>query len=129
MSPCISQNHQTNLYLKMELIKILEIDEVEQKFTTQFDLHLYWNDFRIQYQNLKKEIDINLLTREEKNSIWMPTLVFRNVLLNYYTDILFEFNLKFWNTASIGIPVGSLYYMVYGSQTSNWSNQEKSRME
>ena len=94
----------------MELIKILEIDEVEQKFTTQFDLHLYWNDFRIQYQNLKKEIDINLLTREEKNSIWMPTLVFRNVLLNYYRDVLFEFNLKFWNTASIGIPVRSLLY-------------------
>ena len=31
-------------------------------------------------------------------------------------DVLFEFHLKFWNTASIGIPVRSL-----GRQTSNWS--------
>ena len=34
-------------------------------------------------------------------------------------DVLFEFHLKFWNTASIGIPVRSL---LKGRQTSNWSN-------
>ena len=109
----------------MELIKILEIDEVEQKFTTQFDLHLYWNDFRIQYQNLKKEIDINLLTREEKNSIWMPTLVFRNVLLNYYIIIeMFYLNSSF----KFGIPPVlvfqlEVYYKVDGLLTStNWKS-------
>ena len=28
-----------------------------------------------------------------------------------YRDVLFEFHLKFWNTASIGIPVWSLLYI------------------
>ena len=34
-------------------------------------------------------------------------------------DVLFEFHLKFWNTASVGIPVRSL---LLDRQTSNWSN-------
>ena len=34
-------------------------------------------------------------------------------------DILFKFHLKFWNTASIVIPVRSLL------QTSNWSKKEQ----
>ena len=36
-----------------------------------------------------------------------------------YRDVLFEFHLKFWNSASNGIPVRSLRY---GRQTSNWSS-------
>ena len=34
-------------------------------------------------------------------------------------DVLFEFHLKFWNKASIGIPASSL---LKGRQTSIWSN-------
>ena len=34
-------------------------------------------------------------------------LVFNSTI---YRDVLIEFHLKFWNTASIGIPVKSLVY-------------------
>ena len=35
-----------------------------------------------------------------------------------FRGVLFEFHPKFWNTASIGIPVRSL---LFGRQTSKWS--------
>ena len=40
-----------------------------------------------------------------------------SVILRINRDVLFEFHLKFWNTASIGIPVRSL---LKGRQTSKW---------
>ena len=41
-----------------------------------------------------------------------------NRLGKKYRGVLFEFHLKFWNTASIGIPAISL---LKGRQTSNWN--------
>ena len=46
----------------------------------------------------------------------VATFVIRNILTSLpqlatkksYRDVLFEFHLKFWKTASIGIPVKSL---------------------
>ena len=40
-------------------------------------------------------------------------------------DVLFEFHLKFWDTASIAITIRSL---LWGRQTSNWSNCSTKRI-
>ena len=42
-----------------------------------------------------------------------------NIDIYIYRDVLFEFHLNFFNTASIGIPVRSL---LEGRQSSNWYN-------
>ena len=42
-----------------------------------------------------------------------------NRLGRKYRGVLFEFHLKFWNNATIGIPPRSL---LKGRQTSNWSS-------
>ena len=34
--------------------------------------------------------------------------------MNYFLDVLFEFHLKFWITASFDIPVIEVYYRVDG---------------
>ena len=41
-------------------------------------LTISWMDNRITYMNLKDDANLNTLTPLEKQSIWMPTLVFTN---------------------------------------------------
>ena len=66
----------------MDLISILGINEVEQKLKTQFNLYISWFDFRLKIYNMKTNINLNTLTQEERESIWVPVLVFRNVYVN-----------------------------------------------
>ena len=68
----------------MDLISILGINEVEQKLKTQFNLYISWFDFRLKIYNMKTNINLNTLTQEERESIWVPVLVFRNVLINVF---------------------------------------------
>ena len=68
----------------MDLISILGINEVEQKLKTQFNLYISWFDFRLKIYNMKTNINLNTLTQEERESIWVPVLVFRNVFFNVF---------------------------------------------
>ena len=61
------------------MISILEINEVGQKFKTQFKLYIVWFDFRLNYYNMKLNVNLNTLTQYEKGSIWVPVMVFRKV--------------------------------------------------
>ena len=42
--------------IKIDLISILEINEVNQKFKTQFKIYVMWFDFRLKYYNMKLNI-------------------------------------------------------------------------
>ena len=44
----------------------------------------------------------------KSNTYYPPGIISKHKELEYYRDFLFEFHLKFLNTASIGIPVRSL---------------------
>ena len=68
----------------MDLISILGINEVEQKLKTQFNLYISWFDFRLKIYNMKTNINLNTLTQEERENIWVPVLVFRNVFINVF---------------------------------------------
>ena len=65
--------------IKIDLISILEINEVNQKFKTQFKIYVMWFDFRLKYYNMKLNVNLNTLTQDEKGSIWVPIMVFRKV--------------------------------------------------
>ena len=64
--------------LKVNLISILEIDEVGQKLSNQFNLFITWYDFRLKLYNMKENLNMNTLTQAEKGTIWVPKLVFTN---------------------------------------------------
>ena len=49
---------------------------------TQFNLYISWFDFRLKIFNMKTNFNFNTLTKEEKSSIWVPSLVFRIVIIN-----------------------------------------------
>ena len=39
---------------------------------------LEWTDYRLSFNNLKEQTYLNALTEEDKNSIWLPIVVFDN---------------------------------------------------
>ena len=64
--------------IRIELLKVLEIGEVEMLFRNQFVLSLEWFDSRIEFHNLHSKQGLNSLIFEEKKQIWAPSLVFDN---------------------------------------------------
>ena len=68
---------RVNVTVTMELLAISDISEVGQTFTAQFSLFISWLDFRLELFNMKEDMNMNTLTADERESIWVPKLVFR----------------------------------------------------
>ena len=66
--------------IKVSLImrKILEINEIEQRFHVGHELSLRWKDRRLKYHNLKKNSNLNFLSISERLNVWTPTMVLFN---------------------------------------------------
>ena len=64
--------------LRIELLKVLNIDEVSMLYETQYIVNLEWLDPRITFYNLHEDQGLNTLVEEEKLKIWTPALVFDN---------------------------------------------------
>ena len=56
----------------------MDIKEVAQVLTLKFNLQQVWLDSRLQFYNLKEDIEMNTLIAAEKSMIWVPTIVFSN---------------------------------------------------
>ena len=69
---------RTEVYVKVDLISIMEISEVDELMEAKFRLSLAWSDFRLTFHNLKEATSMNTLTGKEKSNIWAPVLVFLN---------------------------------------------------
>ena len=66
---------------------IQNINEVEKTFQVPFTLYLSWFDDRLQYKDLAKILGMNLLTTNEKISIWSPIILFENTNAKYTTIV------------------------------------------
>ena len=64
--------------VSIDILKILDINEVEGTFKVSFELHSSWVDDRLIYANLKRDTDLNTLTEQEKEDLWTPNIVFSN---------------------------------------------------
>ena len=58
--------------------KILEINEIDQKFHVGYELALRWKDRRLKYHNLKRNPNLNFLSKAERLSVWTPSIVLSN---------------------------------------------------
>ena len=74
------------LNTSIEIINILELDEVTSKMILQLKLTVEWIDSRLEYADLKSDQNMNRLTPQERQDIWMPTLVFTNTKMRQETD-------------------------------------------
>ena len=64
--------------VSLRLLKVMDINEVENTINFQFEIILEWRDYRISYSNLKNQAFLNTLTQENIESIWLPLVVYDN---------------------------------------------------
>ena len=60
----------------MTLLNILQVDVVNSRIDTQFELKLSWFDSRLSFQGLKEQEYQNWVTRDQ--DIWKPRLRLRS---------------------------------------------------
>ena len=64
--------------VSMDILNILDIVEVDNIISLQFQLRLTWKDSRLTMLNLKEDENLNTLTTEFRQRIWIPEVVFHN---------------------------------------------------
>ncbi len=74
------------------ILSILDIIEVDYVISLQLDLSLTWFDRRLTMLGLHEESDLNTLTSEFKNMIWLPQV---RILQNNYCSNAFKELLKY----------------------------------
>ena len=63
---------KTDLLVTTEILKILEIDETDYYFYIVFKQKLSWKDENLKFSFLKDSANNNLVTGNERKSIWIP---------------------------------------------------------
>ena len=76
--PSVIFHQKLAVTLDINIKNILDIKEVEQVLTLKFELVATWLDSRLDFYNLKLDVDLNTLSNDEKSMIWVPTIIFSN---------------------------------------------------
>ena len=76
--PPMEDEDKAKIVTTVQLKEILGINEIEQTFHVSYEFTSQWKDLRLTYHNLKKNSNLNVLSRDEQSSIWSPTLILVN---------------------------------------------------
>ena len=76
--PPAGQASKLEVTLAVNILNILNIIEVQKIFSLKFNLEATWLDPRLQYYNIKEDEGLNSLTYAEKQTIWVPSILFSN---------------------------------------------------
>ena len=60
------------------ILNILDVKELEGIWHPKFILEMEWFDLRLKMQNLKDDMQLNVLTWDERKDPWMPKVIFNN---------------------------------------------------
>ena len=64
--------------VSLRLLKVVDIDEVDNSIELQFEIILEWTDDRITYNNLKKNTYMNAFTDQDISQVWLPIVEYEN---------------------------------------------------
>ena len=67
-----------NVFISIEVVKILDLHEVDSAMIMQYKMTLTWRDLRVEFKNLKQETFLNTVGRDDAAKIWYPRIVFYN---------------------------------------------------
>ena len=62
---------------------MIDLDERNHIIELKFQLTVEWFEYRATYQNLKSNIALNVLSREELREIWIPFIIFKVLYIQY----------------------------------------------
>ena len=71
-------NTKAKVTLSVRLQSILKLDELAETMYVKYVLVTKWSDPGLDFHNLKKNIDQNVLSQREMAGIWTPKVVFEN---------------------------------------------------
>ena len=64
--------------ISMTLMKVVAIDETDHSIHLQFEMRMRWKENRAKYQNLKNDISLNALIKDEVSALWLPLIIYLN---------------------------------------------------
>ena len=74
----MTENLLANIFLSIEVIKVLNLVEVDESMVLKYRMTLRWKDPRLKFRNLKKENYLNTIGKDESSKIWYPKVIFYN---------------------------------------------------
>ena len=67
------------LYISIDLLKIVDMEETDHKISFQFAILLEWRESdRVVYHNLKHDTSLNALTNNDFSQLWLPLVIYDN---------------------------------------------------
>lgn len=69
------ENWETEVSIQVNITSISHVEEINQRMTTRFQLHLYWRDHRLTFHNLKDDNMQNIIIGKKASNMWIPPLV------------------------------------------------------
>ena len=74
----MEDNLLADVFLNIDVIKVLNLEEVDESMVLKYRMTLKWKDSRVEFRNLKQENYLNTLSTDEAGKIWYPRIVFFN---------------------------------------------------
>ena len=69
---------KSDIFLSVDIERILKIDEIGEVFKVKFKLYLTWMDARLSYRNMKQNANLNVLRGDAQKKLWTPETIFSN---------------------------------------------------
>ena len=67
-----------SVHIEMNKMSVLELNEIKSWMKLQLELQVKWIDPRMKFANMKEEEERNILSSEQKQKLWVPSLMFAN---------------------------------------------------
>ena len=85
--PPAEDNSMNDVFISVDILRILKVDELDEGFDVKFKLYVTWIDSRLTYQNLKRNANLNVLDLTGQKSIWTPVIIFGNTKASDQTEV------------------------------------------
>ncbi len=66
------------VHMDVHIEDIQRIHELDSAYTLQVKLSMMWYDQRLEYRNLRLRAESNMVSEEDREKLWIPSLVFNN---------------------------------------------------
>ena len=77
--PPFTKESKAKIYVQITLHSINDINEVDLNIDVKFSIRLQWFETdRIHYNNLKRNVQLNKLSKEEIGKLWTPYIIYKN---------------------------------------------------
>ena len=71
-------NGMVNVSVSLDVLKLIDIDEEDYSIEIQFSIFMKWVENRATYLNLNNDRSLNALTLKDKQSLWLPEVIYEN---------------------------------------------------